>query len=92
MSEAAVKEGPKRKVPDFPPIEEVVHPRAILPGVEWAFVKADSVGSFVADGWELCSPPVARILELEGQTWLIMKRGEAIKSSMGFIPKVSYEE
>ena len=74
----------------FPQIKKVVPSRLIVPGMEFAYVKAENLMSFHEDGWRqisYCNP-----FEVEGKTYIVMRRGTPIGSSDIMLPKVVVNE
>ena len=77
------------KAEGFPELAQVVHPRAIKPGLEWAYVRSQNLRQHLADGWEICRQ--ADTFELGGDVWQVLVRGEPIATSAEFVPRVFAE-
>lgn len=74
----------------FPPLQALVPPKAIRPGVEWAYVRGQNIEFFKKEGWRL--HPLASSFELVGESWVVICRGEPILCSDAFIPRIFSED
>jgi hypothetical protein len=70
----------------FPQIKEVVHPRLVVPGMEFMYVRTKNLKRFHDEGWV----QVARSdpFERNGEDYTTMRRGTPIRGGAEIIPRV----
>lgn len=73
----------------FPLLEEVVASRAIRQGLEWAYIRGQSISKFQKQGWKMV--PSSQPFEAGGESWVVMVQGEPILGSAAFVPIVLHE-
>jgi hypothetical protein len=74
----------------FPQIKDVVHPRYIVPGLEFTYVRAENLKSFHDEGWVQIAS--SEPFERAGHTYVVMRRGTPIGRGASVIPKVMVNE
>ncbi len=79
----------KQLAKEFPKLENLLHPKQIRFGLEWAYVMAQNQLRYQKEDWS--AVPGTEAFEHEDTAYIVMQKGTPTTNSVAFVPQISVD-